>query len=301
MSYGGGYAPQALFDCYNAIHAVMPQAINAGIYGDKPGYHNCRNGCSSDDYSVQMPDDKTGDPNAGAALDVTLYDPADMAAVTQRLIDATQSDDPRMYCLREFFGTVDGVNVTGMDVRGKYWVTSDDSHLWHVHLSFYRKYCTLSDWAVGVAQVFTGQDTAGGEDVPETYFASGTQVVQNVPESEWAQVGVDDDCHKGIITGPASFKALANFTIDGLPVGATARVRFMACDYKSGNDPANVTQYPAQEIVGTAGGTYSQIVQFGKLGTAKKDGWRRDLRLEATAPQSGVTITRVGVNVFYTK
>ena len=68
-----------------------------------------------------------------------------MARLTQRLIDLTLAGDGRVQTLREFIGTVDGANVTGLDVRDRRWITSDDSHLWHCHISVYRKFA--GDWA----------------------------------------------------------------------------------------------------------------------------------------------------------
>jgi hypothetical protein len=161
-----GYAPQALYDCYDTIHQSIPDAINAGIYGPQPGYHGSRNDQDPSDYSVQLPEDQQGDPDAGAALDVTMYDDADMKACTQRLIDATWARDERLRGLRSFFGTVDGYTVTGMDVPGCYWVTSDPSHLFHVHLSGLRKYANDRAAWQDIAAVFTGAGTTEGEDMP---------------------------------------------------------------------------------------------------------------------------------------
>jgi hypothetical protein len=154
-----GYAPDAILQCFNTVNAAMPQAINAGIYGNKPGYHNCRANLPSSDYSVQKSYDKEGDPQAGAAIDITFYDPPDMKAITRRLIDETDAhgDTGKLRGLRSFFGTVDGVNVTGRDVPGRYAVTSDPSHLWHIHLSGKRKYANDHAAWQDVAGVILGE------------------------------------------------------------------------------------------------------------------------------------------------
>jgi len=117
-----------------------PAALMGGIYADKPGYHNQRANLPGSDYSVQRPDDQTGSDWDPAGLDITLHNPSDMQRITQRLLDLTAAGDPRIQILREFFGTVDGWNVVGRDVRDNRPITSDDSHLWHCHISSYRLY-----------------------------------------------------------------------------------------------------------------------------------------------------------------
>jgi hypothetical protein len=130
-------AIQHLFD---RLKAGYPAAVLGGIYANKPGYHNKRDNLPPSDYSVQRPDDQTGPGHVAAGLDVTMHDLADMARMTNRLIDLAFIADHRVLVLREFLGTIDGSYVTGMDVRDQRWITSDDSHLWHVHLSVYRRY-----------------------------------------------------------------------------------------------------------------------------------------------------------------
>jgi hypothetical protein len=156
------FPPDAIQNLYDTVHAAIPQSQLGGIYANKPGYHNARNQLPSGDYSVQRADDKKGDGWAASALDITL--PAKyMKQLTHRLIDATFDNDDRVWCLREFFGTTDGQNVTGLDVRDKRWVTSDPSHLWHIHLSVYRKFATDNQQLQGVAQVLLGKSGTGGD------------------------------------------------------------------------------------------------------------------------------------------
>lgn len=163
-----GYTTAAIHRLFNTVAAAMPSAVFAGSYGDKPGYHNCRANLGPGDYSVQTPPDRLGDPQAGAALDITYRDPAEQYAASSRLLAAKY--DPRMYPIREFFGSVDGITVCGWDYYGwgdqadGYPVSSDDSHLWHVHLSILRQY-TEDDAALqAVADVITGS-SGGGPDM----------------------------------------------------------------------------------------------------------------------------------------
>ena len=132
-------AIQHLFNRLTVLDGY-PDALLGGIYANKPGYHNKRDNLPSSDESCQGPDNQTGPGNLAAGLDVTMHNPADMQRMTQRLIDLTYAGDARVQVLAYFLGTVDGRNVTGMDVRGRYWITSDDSHLWHEHLSIYRRW-----------------------------------------------------------------------------------------------------------------------------------------------------------------
>jgi hypothetical protein len=155
-----GYAPPAIQHLFDTVKSRMPSAQLGGIYGTKPGYHNCRANLPGSDYSVQKPPDKEGDAQAGSALDITWGSSADQKSSSQRLMNA--KNDPRTDCLREFFGSVDGVNVCGWDFYGNYPVTSDDSHLWHIHLSFLRKYATNDAMLQDLADVITGQQ---GDDM----------------------------------------------------------------------------------------------------------------------------------------
>lgn len=155
-----GYAPKAIQDLFDTVKERMPSAQLGGIYGTKPGYHNCRAALPSSDYSVQIPPDKQGDPQAGSALDITYGRAEDQHAASKRLLNA--KNDPRTECLREFFGSTDGVNVCGWDFYGGYPVTSDDSHLWHVHLSFRRVHATNGPMLQHLADVITGQE---GDDM----------------------------------------------------------------------------------------------------------------------------------------
>lgn len=161
-----GYAPESIRACFEAVKREIPSVQLGGIYGNwKTGYHNSRAENPPNNYSVQRPDDKRGDAWAGSALDLTFPNPADIRQCTGRLITATKAKDPRVWCLREFFGTVDSKTVTGLDVRDNRWVTSDTSHLWHIHLSFYRLYATDKRACLGVAEVITGKTTGMDSDM----------------------------------------------------------------------------------------------------------------------------------------
>jgi hypothetical protein len=152
----GEYAPDAIQRLAHHIVRTVPGAVLSGIVGDAShtyGYHRSRNWIhaggqfGSGDYSVQLPQDRKGDGEAAAALDISLP-PDMMKLVTHRLIHAMRHNDARVGAVREVFGTVDGTHVTGWDrhnpdrTTDDTWTSSDDTHLWHVHLSFYRELAT---------------------------------------------------------------------------------------------------------------------------------------------------------------
>jgi hypothetical protein len=179
----GEYAGKGPLACWEAIDAAVGSAQLSGIVGDQAhtyGYHRGRNYVPSSDYSVQQADDQAGPGYAASALDVTLSD-ADMKAVSKRLNAAVNAGDPRLRCLREWYGTIDGLTVTGRDVRTGNYLTSDDSHLWHVHLSFYRRWADDETEARQVAAVCTGSSsttTPGGDDVPDNVEVQLTSPVE---------------------------------------------------------------------------------------------------------------------------
>lgn len=120
-------------------------ATFSGIVGDlqhrlEGGYHISRQDQPSDNYSCQLPEDREGRADDAAAVDMNMM-PKDMTLVTGRLLkSAKDKNDPRLDCVREFFGTLDGKVVTGWDCYNYEPSSSDDSHLWHLHMSILRKF-----------------------------------------------------------------------------------------------------------------------------------------------------------------
>lgn len=162
------YAPKAITACFATVKRFIPSAQFSGVLGDSShtyGYHRSRNALPGNDYSVVQGIDRKGDGNAASALDIS-FPPAGMKLVTTRLIDAARRHDPRMQTLREFFGTVTGKTVTGLDVQTLKWVTSDPSHLWHLHCSGHRAYVNDAAAWQRVAQVICGQGSAPAPKPP---------------------------------------------------------------------------------------------------------------------------------------
>lgn len=157
------YAPDAIRAAFDLVAKLDP-ALNvelSGILGDQShfatgGYHVPRRYVPSTDYSVQLPADRQGDPYAASALDLKPT-AAGMITITSRLIAAVEAHDPRLYACREFFGTVNGRSVTGRDVPSGRVVSSDSSHLWHVHISGLREYANDARAWAAIAEVVAGK------------------------------------------------------------------------------------------------------------------------------------------------
>lgn len=159
------YSPAAIRQIYTLAHEAMPDVQNGGIYANKRGYHNSRNGNRAlgfpNDYSMggegQPPADRDGSPDAASAIDLTPKTQATQHLITRRLLAALKSDDdPRAYAVREFFGSTDSKTVTGWSRWLGKTVSSDDSHTWHIHISIYRRYADDMDRMLGVAELVCG-------------------------------------------------------------------------------------------------------------------------------------------------
>jgi hypothetical protein len=178
------YAPNAIQKLFNDIKNGIPGALMGGILGDKAhtyGYHRGRNYVSGNDYSVQLAADKKGDGEAACGLDLSWSSASLQYDVSARLLNA-KHDARCTKVLREFYGSKDGKNVCGWDYQGSYAVSSDDSHLWHVHISFLRQYATDYNALAPVADVIIGKGTSagggtGGDDVPQRLNVTRTEDV----------------------------------------------------------------------------------------------------------------------------
>lgn len=173
-------APPNLYKMYTLLNPHLSSLRIGGIVGDTRhvaggGYHisrdDLRNHGQSSDYSIQAPADRRGPGNYAAAIDISL-NPAEMVTVSKRLRAAMEGHDydDRIEPLREFIGTVDNRNVCGYNRyqtvypngdtgRRTGWYPSgysEASHLWHVHLSFFRDYCNSVNDIAGVAEVICG-------------------------------------------------------------------------------------------------------------------------------------------------
>lgn len=136
-------------------------ATISGIVGDTDhrrdgGYHISREDQPATNYSVVLPEDKGGSSAWASAVDMSMR-PEQMALVTGRLLaSAKDVTDSRLNYCREFYGTLNGRDVVGWDTYYGTPATSDDSHLWHVHISFLRKFANDPAAMAAVLSVITG-------------------------------------------------------------------------------------------------------------------------------------------------
>jgi hypothetical protein len=293
-----GKGPKA---CWDAI--TVKSAQLSGIVGDSAhtyGYHRGRNYVSSSDYSVQQADDRAGPGEAASALDVTMND-ADMKTVSKRLNDAVNKKDSRLHCLREWYGTTNGTSVTGRDVRTGNYITSDSSHLWHVHLSFYRKWADDPAEAQKVAAVFNGTSggTSGGgdDDMPKQLYLTNKkgQVTKLAKAGTWYCVGWDAalaNTGGSSLTLPDAatlFDMSAWLYTTGMGKDDNLYWRVQTLD-RNGKELA---KYPIGELRATTGDTN---LQFGQVGSVAK---KTNLRILVASTANNVAINSAWWRCFY--
>lgn len=170
-------APPALNRVYTHIgpflnHEQRGGIVNAGSPGYHTSYEDLLKQGRSGDYSIQCPADKRGQKNFAAGIDITFGNLQELIQVHKRLREACTPDaagnyDPRIECVREIIGTLDGRNVsgynrvsTGSGTRSRVgWVSSgysDSSHLWHEHISVLRDRANNENDMRGLSEVICG-------------------------------------------------------------------------------------------------------------------------------------------------
>lgn len=155
------FAPAAITALFTSIRNAVDFPLElGGVLGDQAhvyGYHRGRAALPPDDYSVTLPRDRGGRPWAASALDITPHDGGRVQTLTNRLIAAVTRGDERLRPVREFYGTADGRTVYGWDLAEHCSQTADDSHLWHLHLSFHRDVACRFSRLAPVAAVLAGR------------------------------------------------------------------------------------------------------------------------------------------------
>jgi hypothetical protein len=214
----GNYDPSMKEFADNFI-ALAPKDLElAGIYADKPGYHNKRSQLPADDYSVrEFEIDRQGPSTNASAVDITSKsatggDYTIINKYSKRLLAAGQANDPRTHGWREFFGQTDGDNgVEGWDFAKKQSSTSaDKSHLWHIHISEHRGYTTSKDNKAALLSILKGESL-------QTYLDNGGKLVGDAtptpPKPSDGKLVVDGKL------GPATislWQKIMGTTVDGV-------------------------------------------------------------------------------------
>src|SRR5215216_4922247 len=149
---------------------VGTDLLLGGILAYKTGYHGPRNWMRQnhpDDYSIQLPADQLGPGDLGSAIDFTFKsaqasDFRNIAKYSQRLYKAGVEKDPRTYPMREFQGNID----LDRDVecwsyyRGHALTGGASSHLWHIHVSIWRKYINDPVAMRAILSIWRGESLA---------------------------------------------------------------------------------------------------------------------------------------------
>jgi hypothetical protein len=170
----------AIRTLYDDLTSFITGLAFGGIYAKKPGYHNKRSANPAGNYSVLLSVDRQG-PDMASALDLTMR-PSWMATITDRLRRAAlDPEDDRTSYIREFIGTLDGNSVYCLIANGpgtRFVSDSgrDESHLWHVHISFYRLYCNDPQAMKAIYSVLSGQSYR--DWIEAEMELTGTQAVQ---------------------------------------------------------------------------------------------------------------------------
>lgn len=143
------------------VERRIPGVQLGGIYADKPGYHGRRSDNLASNYSVQLTVDRQG-PDLSSAIDLTMST-SQMILRTGYLDRAARDPlDDRTSYIREFIGTLDGSEVhcriaSGPGTAFQLDPGRDDSHLWHIHISFYRLYCNDARAMDAILSVLSGE------------------------------------------------------------------------------------------------------------------------------------------------
>ncbi|GAB7053137.1 hypothetical protein [Catenuloplanes indicus] len=164
-----------VWEIWVRFDALEPTALLGGIYAAKPGYHNYRLALPGGDYSVgDVAADRQGPQDKAAAIDLTMSAAA-MRLYTGRLDVAARARDERLYIdghpiIREFIGTKDNRSVycyvlvggrpLGVGADAGPDPGRDATHLWHLHISFIRRFLAHPQLAPRVMSVLSGESLA---------------------------------------------------------------------------------------------------------------------------------------------
>lgn len=163
--------PDEIWWLWEKCYLVIPGVRLGGIFADKVCYHNFVNANKikwPDAYCIKLPLDLKGDFTKARAIDLTMSTAEMIKRTTLLKNSALHPEDNRLFGVREFYGTLDGKVVYGLtksDENGP-WSrsTSDTSHLWHIHASFFTFYC---DNALAMAAFYSVISGESWEDWKE--------------------------------------------------------------------------------------------------------------------------------------
>lgn len=110
--------------------------------------------------------------------------------------------DDRLNWMREFYGQADKDSaVEGWDFRYVVAVSSDDSHLWHIHFSFSRNALTIANMDK-LLEVLRGDDDVALTDAEIQKIAEKVWTLDNVPKAPDAPKPPHEDSDYGDPNNP---------------------------------------------------------------------------------------------------
>lgn len=138
------FAPQTLLELRAYLKTQTGLTDNElGIVGDAAhngGYHCGKDRLVANDYSNRTSRDRSGLSLAASAIDTGLF--ARLREMSVWLVARCRSGAADCTDIREIIYTPDGKTVYRWDrergVSSPPYVSGDDSHLWHTHVSYYR-------------------------------------------------------------------------------------------------------------------------------------------------------------------
>lgn len=247
-----------------ACLALDSNTVNAGVWGDKPGYHNTRNELIRDgflmDYSIQLAADRRGPGDKGAAFDWTFRSAqgGNFALISKyvgRVAEAFKRRDPRLRGWREVLGQADlDTQPEAFDFVGWFTRVPDNTHQWHVHFSILREH--IADWRVYANMLSI---LAGKAHTPMLGLAQGD-------ESE-------EVAFLQTMLTSAGFPV----TIDG-KYGAATSAKLLALRKSVGSDATSgttVTPWSLEQIYRAHSKKHASTTRFGLKGPEGlgRDGW----------------------------
>lgn len=173
------------------LKELEPNSRLGGIYANKSGFHNTGNNNERywpGNYSIRDTRNRRGPwwREYASAIDWTFPDAqagnyTTIAKYTKRLfVSAQNPNDPRLdLILFEFYGQDDNDrHVEGYNEFREEFVTSDSSHLWHIHISFWRDACGdfWAMWALLTVLMNWSMDQ---------WMASLPKKPEQVPSTDW--------------------------------------------------------------------------------------------------------------------
>lgn len=256
------------------LRELEPKSKLGGILAWKKGFHSTGQynlDRYPDNYSIRDAPNRSGPwwKTKASALDWTFPDAqggsyGTIAKYTARVIaSGRDSDDPRLgMILYEIYGNADhDTTVEGWDEYHDRSVTSDSSHLWHIHFSFLRNKCgdfwgmwalltvlmgwTVSQWRAtipskGVKMIeFAGAlpELNHGDNDPDvannTYYVKRAQALLSVVFSD---ITIDGDYGPQTTSYVKTYNAkYLNRTVDGRKIDGATWARLLALRVADGS------------------------------------------------------------------